>query len=160
MGEMLFFSLVVRARSMRYLFPDGRGTKEVCLGCVLSVLIDLAFLFRWSSHRVQVWELSSYDLFCRRNNPGQVPSALRCAACIYHTAALAEDALKCGPMSRCVDKPAYLSFCRKRSLFWALFTRLEMIVAHVHPLHLVRGVCVVLLDLLKSTMILLVSALL
>ena len=62
-GVMEATALVVGARSVRYLFPDGRGTNKVCPGWVLSVLIDLAFLFRRSPHRVQVWELSSYDLF-------------------------------------------------------------------------------------------------
>ena len=37
-------------------------------------------------------------------------------------------------MSRCEDKPACWSFSRKKSLFWALFTRLEMLVAHVRSL--------------------------
>ena len=58
-----------------------------------------------------------------------------------------------------------------KSLFWALFTRLEMLVAHVRSLVMfvprnltestlstssplmVSGVCVVLLELLKSTRI-------
>ena len=64
LGKKLFLNLVVRAGSVRYLFPDGRGTNKVCPGWVISVLIDLAFLLRRSPHRVKVWELSSYDLFC------------------------------------------------------------------------------------------------
>ena len=32
LGEKLFLSLVVRARSVRYLSPDGRGTNKVCPG--------------------------------------------------------------------------------------------------------------------------------
>ena len=32
LGEKLFLSLVVRARSVRYLFPDGRGTNKVSPG--------------------------------------------------------------------------------------------------------------------------------
>ena len=37
LGEKLFLSVVVRARSVRYLSPDGRGTTKVCPGGVLSV---------------------------------------------------------------------------------------------------------------------------
>lgn len=41
--KKLLHSLDVRARMLRYLFPDGRRAKSGCEGCVWSAMMLVAF---------------------------------------------------------------------------------------------------------------------
>ena len=46
LGKKLFLSLLVRVLIAWYLPPDGKGTNRQCPGCVVSLLMLLAFLCR------------------------------------------------------------------------------------------------------------------
>ena len=115
MGKKLFLNLVVLACSVRYLFPDegvGGETNKVCPGWVLSMLIDLVFLFRRSPH-AEFRSGSSAPVIFFADLTTQAKSLLFSAVQpAYHTLQpwqrMLSIVLLYKFMSRCMDKAACL----------------------------------------------------